>query len=268
MMQNSQLGFSVSVALARGTITSGQLGPSASPEKNPPFNLMCPQQGRQNVTSHYRSKCATLSVRTSVMSGLHIVALGSSFAAGPGIPPSAPGVPPSAGQSAHNYSHLLAARLGAGLTDLSCSGATLRNVLDEPQKPPSSLFPCRDEGTIMPPQVDGVPANADIVTLTAGGNDMGYSWAMALDAARAAVLGPPKHYVPRRRNSSRHADLHVIIDRFTAVIDAVKRKAPGATVYLVQYVDVLGPETRTDAENPLSQARKFASRVPWLARHD
>ena len=54
------------------------------------------------------------------------VALGSSFAAGPGIAPRAAGSPRRAGRSARNYAHLAAARLGLDLDDVSYSRATVR----------------------------------------------------------------------------------------------------------------------------------------------
>ena len=57
------------------------------------------------------------------------VALGSSMAAGPGIPPRVPGSPRSAGRSARNYAHLVAESLGVGLLDVTYSGATTAHVL-------------------------------------------------------------------------------------------------------------------------------------------
>lgn len=48
----------------------------------------------------------------SLCAGSHYVALGSSFAAGPGLRPRAPGSPRLSGRSAVNYAHLTAARLG------------------------------------------------------------------------------------------------------------------------------------------------------------
>jgi hypothetical protein len=83
------------------------------------------------------------------MGPLHIVALGSSFAAGPGIEPQALR---AAGQSEQNYAHLLTGRLSAQLTDLSVSGATLKNVLSEPQY----LF-----GTKFEPQLSELPPNIE-----------------------------------------------------------------------------------------------------------
>jgi hypothetical protein len=58
----------------------------------------------------------------SSMSYRHLVALGSSFAAGPGIEPIADR---GAMRSARNYPHVLAEHFGAQLTDLTVSGATI-----------------------------------------------------------------------------------------------------------------------------------------------
>ena len=79
-------------------------------------------------------------------SALHYAALGSSFAAGPGIPPIANA---DAGRSARNYPHLLAQRLGARLTDLTVSGATTATILDEPQ--------LTFTGASFPPQSGSLP---------------------------------------------------------------------------------------------------------------
>lgn len=64
------------------------------------------------------------------MTVLHIAALGSSFAAGPGIQPI---VDTTARSSSNNYAKPTAAALDAKLIDLTSSGATLLNVLSEPQ---------------------------------------------------------------------------------------------------------------------------------------
>lgn len=61
----------------------------------------------------------------------HLVALGSSFAAGPGIDPVAD---VQAMRSSNNYAHQLTRRLDWQLTGLSVSGATSANVVDTPQQ--------------------------------------------------------------------------------------------------------------------------------------
>ena len=62
--------------------------------------------------------------------GARYVALGSSFAAGPGPGWRAPGSPRRAGRSSANYAHLIAAHLGLELTDVTYSGATTRDILN------------------------------------------------------------------------------------------------------------------------------------------
>ncbi len=68
------------------------------------------------------------------------VAMGTSFAAGTGI---GPDIGAGCLRSAENYPHLVAARFGLTLDDVTCAGAILANLLRTPQ---------RDH----PPQVDAV----------------------------------------------------------------------------------------------------------------
>ena len=91
--------------------------------------------------------------------GAKYVALGSSYAAGPGIPTQSGGV---CTRSSHNYPNLVAAKLKLSLVDVSCSGATTANVLTTSQ------------GT-NPPQIDAVTSDTSLVTFTVGGNDIGYT---------------------------------------------------------------------------------------------
>jgi lysophospholipase L1-like esterase len=89
------------------------------------------------------------------------VALGSSMAAGPGIRPSAAGAPWWAGRSARNYPHLLAQRLKLDLVDVTFSGATTAHVLADHQ-----------HGE--PAQIAALDGSESLVTVTIGGNDVGY----------------------------------------------------------------------------------------------
>src|ERR1700712_5049402 len=91
-----------------------------------------------------------------------IAALGSSFASGPLLEPYEN---IEAQRSRRNYPHLVAEALGADLVDLTVGGATTATILDEPQTTQS--------GVQFEPQINGVPTEASIVTVTAGGNDLG-----------------------------------------------------------------------------------------------
>ncbi len=89
------------------------------------------------------------------------VALGSSMAAGPGIRPRAAGAPRWSGRSARNYAHLIARRYQHDLVDVTFSGATTAHVLTE-----------RQRGA--PPQIAALDGTESLVTVTIGGNDVGY----------------------------------------------------------------------------------------------
>src|SRR5262249_29760263 len=89
------------------------------------------------------------------------VALGSSMASGPGIAPRADGAPWPAGRSARNYPHLVASKLGLDLVDVTYSGATTAHVL-------------RNRQFGAPPQVEALNGSEALVTVTIGGNDVGY----------------------------------------------------------------------------------------------
>ena len=93
--------------------------------------------------------------------GSRYVAMGSSFAAGPGLPTRVPGSPRRAGRSSGNYAHLVARALGLDLQDVTYSGATTSDIL-------------RPSAGGQPAQLDAVTADTRLVTITAGGNDVGY----------------------------------------------------------------------------------------------
>ncbi len=102
----------------------------------------------------------TPAVPDALAPGAHYVAMGSSFAAGPGITASADQPPNRCTRSADNYAHQLARRRGLTLTDVSCGGATTAHLLG----PWGEL----------PPQLDALRPETRLVTVTIGGNDVGY----------------------------------------------------------------------------------------------
>jgi len=160
------------------------------------------------------------------------VALGSSFAAGPGIEPI---LHPACGRSGRNYAHLVAERLGYDLVDVSSGGATVADVLDQSQ----ALLP----GGTVPPQLDAVPADAELVTVTVGGNDIGYlltllrcSFQVAPEAApadAAAFFGTPVD------PAAVDAALDRLPGELARLVAAVRARAPRARVLLVDYLTVV-----------------------------
>ncbi|MBM9502951.1 ricin-type beta-trefoil lectin domain protein [Streptomyces sp. KK5PA1] len=182
-------------------------------------------------------------------SGLDYVAMGSSFAAGPGIPPAQTGSGAEAcARSAGNYASIVARETGANLTDASCSGATTANVLTVSQSG-------------QPPQVQAVTAATRVVTVTIGGNDVDY-------------LGSINTYSCQTGGGTNcgSVDQNAINQTFPAlagriedVVNAVHGTAPQAHVYLVNYFTIL-PDSGACTNVPLTadQAafeRSIASRL-------
>ena len=93
---------------------------------------------------------------------LDYVALGDSYAAAPRLPADDPSVPCS--RSKANYPSLVADRFApVHLTDVSCVGAMTAHLTKEQVS----------GDTTVPPQLDALSEDTDLVTVTIGGNDKG-----------------------------------------------------------------------------------------------
>jgi lysophospholipase L1-like esterase len=174
---------------------------------------------------------------------VHVAALGSSFAAGPGIPPQ---INRAAGRSGNNYPHILAKRLGAQLTDLTVSGATLKTILSEPQR--SFL-----RGNRFEPQLKSLPSDADIVTITAGGNDLGYIGGVIHDASKSSLFGRLLSWlIPAPKEDVTAKD---VAETFIAVVDEVRKIAPRSRVLLVEYLTLFGTDIKPGENTSLDKAQ-------------
>ncbi|GAA4009380.1 SGNH/GDSL hydrolase family protein [Allokutzneria multivorans] len=157
------------------------------------------------------------------------VALGSSFAAGPGITPTQPGSPPACGRSARNYASQAAAKLRLTLTDATCSGATTADVLNN--------------------QVNAVTENTKLVTITIGGNDVNYIgslFAYSCQTSGGSQCGTVDQAAIDRALTTVHT-------KIGNVVTAVRQKAPRAKVLLVNYLTVVSRTACTGV--PLTQAQ-------------
>jgi lysophospholipase L1-like esterase len=157
------------------------------------------------------------------------VALGSSFAAGPGIGPGAEGAPTFAGRSSVNYPHLVAERMGYDLVDVTFSGAATANILTDGQ-----------HGA--PPQIEAIDGSEALVTVTIGGNDAGYL--MMLMAAGVPRWVRKAPFIGRAVRTQLHPDvrrtaLAPVGDALRTVGAEVRRRAPEARVVFVDYLTVL-----------------------------
>jgi lysophospholipase L1-like esterase len=107
------------------------------------------------------------------------VALGDSYAAGPLIPLQT-GLPAGCLRSSRNYPSLVAETAGIpDFRDVSCSGATTGH-LGGPQDLPLG---------VNAPQLDALAEDTELVTLTIGGNDIGFA-EIVNECARRSPLQP------------------------------------------------------------------------------
>jgi lysophospholipase L1-like esterase len=159
------------------------------------------------------------------------VALGSSMAAGPGIRPRAEGAPWRSGRSARNYPHLVAERAHLELVDVTYSGATTAHVLTDSQNG-------------APPQLAALNGAETLVTVTIGGNDVGYvplltAASLPSIARRLPLVGGRIGELLNR--DTRELALSRVFDSLCEVGRSIRRRAPQARVLFVDYLTLLPP---------------------------
>jgi len=160
--------------------------------------------------------------------GSQYVAMGSSFAAGPGLRPRVKGTPLLAGRSQCNYAHLVAARLGLELRDETYSGATIAEIAGRADAPRH------------PAQVDAVDEETGLVTVTGGGNDVGYLPVIA--AASMPAWLPARLLRARARAFTAPGTADRAFERLETDLEALCttiRIRSGALVVLTDYLTVL-----------------------------
>jgi len=144
-----------------------------------------------------------------VQRGDRYVALGSSIASGYGIANQST----SCGRSDRDYGHLVAAKLGLNLTDVSCGAAVIPNVLD------------RAQGSA-PPQIVAVTPDTKLITVSVGGNDINLNGTALGCGNPATVCSPP---------ATLDADEAALQGKLVAMLTELKARAPSVTVVLVTY---------------------------------
>ncbi|CAM5356206.1 Lysophospholipase L1-like esterase OS=Streptomyces griseomycini OX=66895 GN=FHS37_003211 PE=4 SV=1 [Streptomyces griseomycini] len=160
---------------------------------------------------------------------LDYVALGDSYSAGSGVLP----VDPTnllCLRSTANYPHVIAARTGARLKDVTCGAARTKDFTE-------SQYPG------VAPQADALGADTDLVTLTIGGNDNG-TFVNALTACgTAGVLTGGKGSPCKDTYGTSFTD-QIDANTYPALRSAlrtVRAKAPNARVAVLGYPWITPP---------------------------
>jgi lysophospholipase L1-like esterase len=174
---------------------------------------------------------AALLVAATGARAANYVSLGDSYAAGPLIPNQSLS-PLGCLRSDHNYSHLAAPGIGLTLRDPSCSGAT---TVDMTQPQNVEFGP-------NPPQFDSLDAGTTVVSLTIGGNDIGFS-----EVAQSCItVNPFSHpcldkYDPGG-NDQLAERIAATAPKVAAVLQGIHSHSPAAKIYVVNYPAIF-PET-------------------------
>jgi lysophospholipase L1-like esterase len=177
------------------------------------------------------------------------VAMGSSFAAGPGLGAAPDRSRDRCERSPLNYAQQLARSLRLALVDVSCGGATTAHILGAWNE--------------LPPQIDAVTPQTRLVTITIGGNDVGYIGGLIGRSCRAlgdAPIGGPGGapcFDPPAIGEAAWAQAESGMRRIAAEL---RRRAPAARLVFVDYLTVL-PEQGTCAAVPLAADQAEAARA-------
>ncbi len=160
---------------------------------------------------------------------INYVGLGDSYTAGPVIPVQQTD-PTGCLRSDHDYPHLVAASLeGAVLRDVSCSGATTQDMTSAQSV----------SGGSNPPQLDALGPDTDAVSLTIGGNDIGFV-SIAENCSSPVNSGTPcqDKYVVNGHDTIAE-QIAATKPKVAAVLVEIRRRAPHAKVFLLGYLDIL-----------------------------
>ncbi|MBA2327934.1 MAG: SGNH/GDSL hydrolase family protein [Actinobacteria bacterium] len=154
--------------------------------------------------------------------------LGDSYAAGPVVPTQQP-TPIGCLKSDHNYVHLVATALATPFRDATCSGAKTDHM----------TTPQNVDGGPNPPQFDSLDASTTLVTVTIGGNDIGFT-----EIARSCFTGDPNSHPCQDRYVVGGVDeisnrIAAAAPKVATVLQGIHTRAPDARVFLVSYLSIL-----------------------------
>lgn len=173
---------------------------------------------------------AVLALAVGAAQAANYVALGDSYTAGPLIPNQLP--PYGCLKSDRNYPHLAAAGIGHELRDPSCSGAETEDMTQTQNVSPGPN----------PPQFNSLDADTAVVSITIGGNDIGFSEIIE----NCVTVNPFSHPCIDKYRAGGVDQLAQRIDAtaplVASVLEEIRSRSPNAEVYVLNYAAIF-PET-------------------------
>jgi len=152
------------------------------------------------------------------------VALGDSYSAASGVLPLDTSAPLECLRSSLNYPHVLAEKLGAELTDVTCGAAETSHFS-------ASQYPA------VAPQLDALGQDTDLVTMTIGGNDSGVFIGAILSCGSLGLVslgqGSPCHdtFGSQFEDTIKGTTYPSLVE----ALNAVRDRAPKARVAILSY---------------------------------
>ncbi|MGI5130395.1 SGNH/GDSL hydrolase family protein [Pseudonocardia sp. CA-107938] len=160
------------------------------------------------------------------------VALGDSYASAPLVPVQT-GQPAGCLRSTHNYPSLVAKGLGiTDVRDVTCGGATTKDM--------TSAQPVT--GGSNPPQLDAVTVDAALVSVTIGGNDIGFGEIIQQCATRSPLKptgSACKDFYTSGGTDQLAQRIEQTAPKIRAVLSGIADRAPDAKVVVVGYPAIL-----------------------------
>lgn len=151
------------------------------------------------------------------------VALGSSFAAGIGLGPRAPGSPLVCFRTTGGYPAQIAERTGLTFVDMSCSGSTTTHILKGGQ-------------VFLGPQLAAIGPKTRLVTITSGGNDVGYVGDLMAASGQMGALGRLWSGDVQLADARPYDK---VAENLEAIVQHIRRIAPKARIIIVSYPAIL-----------------------------
>ena len=198
--------------------------------------------------------------RKAPIANASYVALGSSFAAGLGLGDRVAGSPMISQRTINGYPQQLARLLKiASFTDMTSSGATVRHVLHGGQLG-------------LGPQIEALGPDTRLVTLTGGGNDVGYVGDLTAMAYgnRKGVIGLLVGRFWKGAKPVGERDFAGLEQNLVALFHEIRHRSPQARIVVATYPRIL-PEAGTCAKLGISEAqaetmRPVADRLAEVTR--
>jgi lysophospholipase L1-like esterase len=191
----------------------------------------------------------------------YYVALGSSFSAGLGLGAREAASPSKFLRTINGYPQQLARLLKVpSFTDMTSSGATVRQVLNGGQL------------RFLGPQIDALGPDTRLVSITAGGNDIGYVGDLTAMAFRngGGLMGSLVGLFWKGPKPVSERDFERLEADFSATLREIKRRSPQARIVVISYPAIL-PRTGTClalgiTEDQAASMRPIAERLAQVTR--